>query len=95
MRLFPSTHPALARTGRLPNHWDVAALMCVFGLLVVIAQAARGTLAPLDAPEAVAIHLDPAYLPYYALRTTLRMFAALALSLLFALTYAATVPAPA
>jgi len=89
LRFFPSTHPALARTGRLPNHWDLIALICVFGLFVVIAQAARGTLAPLDAPEAVTIHLDPSYLPYYALRTTLRMFAALACSLLFTLVYAA------
>ena len=32
--------------------------------------------------------LDPAHLPEYAARTTLRMFAALALSLVFTLTYA-------
>ena len=34
------------------------------------------------------ISLDYAYLPYYALRTTLRMFAAMAASILFTLTYA-------
>ena len=89
MRLFPSTHPAFATTARLPNRWDLAALICVFGAFVVLAQTARGTLVPLDAPEAVAIHLDPAWLPYYALRTTLRMFAAMLASLLFALVYAA------
>lgn len=94
MRLFPAAytalaHPTFARAGRLPNRWDMVALICVFGALVVLAQTVRGTLAPLDAPEAVAIHLNPAYLPYYALRTTLRMFAALAASLLFAFVYAA------
>jgi NitT/TauT family transport system permease protein len=53
-----------------------------------VGNAARHTLAPLTAPEAVTIHLDPSYLPGYALRTTLRMFAALGLSLLFTFTYA-------
>ena len=89
MRLFPSSHPALIRGRRLPNRWDVVALLCVFGMLVALAQAVRGTLAPIDAPQAVTIFLDPSYLPYYALRTTLRMFAALAASLLFTFVYAA------
>jgi len=87
--LLRSTHPAFAQSRRLPNRWDLAALLCVFGALVALAQAVRGTLAPIDAPEAVTIHLDAIYLPYYALRTTLRMFAALAASLLFTLIYAA------
>ncbi|MGH7042779.1 MAG: ABC transporter permease, partial [Acetobacteraceae bacterium] len=34
------------------------------------------------------VHLDPAYLPGYAVRTTLRMFAALVASLLFTFTFA-------
>ena len=89
MRLLLSSHPALAQVRRLPNRWDLAALVCVFGALVALAQVARGTLVPLSAPDAVTIHLDPAYLPNYALRTTLRMFAALAASLLFTLVYAA------
>ena len=88
MRLFLSPHPALTQGRRLPNQWDLVALICVFGVLVALAQAARGTLAPLDAPDAVTISLDPANLPYYALRTTLRMFAGLAASLLFTLIYA-------
>ena len=94
MRLLRSPHPVLAHPSfagvrRLPNRWDVAALICVFGALVALAQVARGTLVPLSAPDAVTIYLDPAYLPNYALRTTLRMFAALAASLLFTLVYAA------
>ena len=40
------------------------------------------------APDAVAISLDPIHLPNYAIRTTLRMFAALVASLLFTLVYA-------
>ncbi len=83
-----TTFPAFASSRRLPNLFDVAAILCIAGALFALASSARGTLAPLDTPDAVTIHLDPAYLPGYALRTTLRMFAALACSLLFTFTYA-------
>ncbi|MCW3476046.1 ABC transporter permease [Limobrevibacterium gyesilva] len=73
---------------RLPNIWDVAALLCVVGALVAVASAARGTFVPLTALEQAAIGLDPWRLPEYALRTTMRMFAALAASLLFTFTFA-------
>ena len=73
---------------RLPNIWDITAVLCVFGGLVALSQSARGTLVPLSALETSAITLDPWALPDYALRTTLRMFAALAASLLFTFTYA-------
>ncbi len=85
MAIAPS---ALTIGRRLPNLWDLAAILVVFGALVGVAQVARGTFAPLTAPEAVAVHLDPAYLPEYAVRTTMRMFAALAASLLFTFTFA-------
>jgi NitT/TauT family transport system permease protein len=80
--------PAFVALRRLPNRWDIVAGLCVFGLLIALAHGARGTLAPLTAPDATTISLNPKYLPYYALRTTLRMFAALVASLLFTLTYA-------
>jgi NitT/TauT family transport system permease protein len=83
-----TVHPALGHARRLPNAWDLAALLCVFGLIMGFAHAVPGTIQPLDAPDALAISLDPMYLPGYALRTTLRMFAALAASLLFTFTYA-------
>lgn len=85
MSIAPS---ALAIGRRLPNLWDLAAILCVFGVIVGVAHVARNTLAPLDAPEAIAVHLDPAYLPGYAARTTLRMFAALFVSLLFTFAFA-------
>ena len=80
--------PAALGGRRLPNIWDIAAILCVFGGLVALSQSARGTLVPLSALETSAITLDPWALPDYALRTTLRMFAALAASLLFTFTYA-------
>jgi NitT/TauT family transport system permease protein len=81
-------HPALALRRRLPNRWDLFAMVCVFGALISVAHVARGTLVPLNGPSATAISLDPAGLPVYAARTTLRMFAALLASLLFTFTYA-------
>jgi hypothetical protein len=43
---------------------------------------------PYHLGEALPLSLDPRHLPYYALRTTLRMVAAMVLSLLFTFTYA-------
>ena len=83
-----NTFPALASARRLPNVFDIAAILCIAGILFAVAGGARGTLLPLDAPQVVTIHLDPAYLPGYALRTTMRMFAALFCSVLFTFTYA-------
>ncbi len=83
------TFPAAAFGRRLPNLWDLVAILVVFGALVGIAHVASGTLLKLSAPQAVAVSLDPARLPGYAVRTTLRMFAALLASLLFTFTYGA------
>ena len=72
----------------MPNLLDIAALLCVIGALVAVASAARGTFVPLSVLEQIPLTLDPRALPGYALRTTMRMFAALAASLLFTFTYA-------
>jgi NitT/TauT family transport system permease protein len=79
-------HPALGTDRRLPNVWDAVAIVCVFGALVGVTEVARGTFAPIS-PATTEVSLDPMYLPDYAVRTTLRMFAALAASLLFTFTY--------
>ena len=83
-----TTFPAFASVRRLPNLFDIAAGICIFGALIYVVGVARGTMAPLDTPDATAITLDPLNLPGYAVRTTLRMFAALTCSLLFTFTYA-------
>ena len=80
--------PAFASVRRLPNLLDAASMVVIAAGIIALATSARHTFGPLDTGEATAIHLDPAYLPAYALRTTLRMFAALACSLLFTFTYA-------
>jgi NitT/TauT family transport system permease protein len=72
----------------LATRWDVVALVIVLGLVVALGEASRGLLEPLAKLKATPISLDPRQLPFYAARSTLRMFAALAVSLLFTFTYA-------
>jgi len=72
----------------LTTRWDAAAVVIVLGVIVFLGTASRGLFEPLAKLEATPLSLDPSHLPFYAARTTLRMFAALALSLLFTLTYA-------
>src|SRR6201986_4629808 len=72
----------------LATRWDAVALVIVLGLLVALGEASRGLFEPLAKLEATPISLDPAQLPFYAARTTLRMFAALVVSLIFTFTYA-------
>jgi NitT/TauT family transport system permease protein len=79
--------PSMAAGWRLPNLWDAAAFVCVIGALIGFGHVAEGTFVPINAPGATEISLDPIHLPEYAMRTTLRMFAALAASLLFTFTY--------
>jgi NitT/TauT family transport system permease protein len=82
-------HPLLAvrRPWRFaPSIWDIAIFGLVIGGLVLIAVGGHETLQPLaHSPK---ISLDPRVLPDYALRTTLRMLAAMAFSVLFTFTYA-------
>ncbi|MBN3725470.1 ABC transporter permease [Burkholderia sp. Ac-20379] len=71
----------------LPNRWDFIAFPLI---LCVIAMAAVGfheTMAPIGTLSTQKISLDPANLPEYALRTTLRMLAAMVASLVFTLVY--------
>jgi NitT/TauT family transport system permease protein len=72
----------------LVSPWDAAAVIVVISLIVFLAEASRGLLEPLALISAAPLSLDPAHLPEYAARTTLRMLAALGLSLLFTLSYA-------
>ena len=81
---------SIASAGRrvLPNQWDLIALAAIMATLTAIAKSYHGIAGPLPAPSEPTISLDYWNLPYYALRTTLRMFAALAVSLVFTFTYA-------
>ena len=71
-----------------PNRWDLLALPLVIGLLALVAIGGHQMAAPLESVEAAPVVLDPWMLPEYALRSTLRMLAAMAASLVFTFTYA-------
>ncbi|MBS0376670.1 MAG: ABC transporter permease subunit [Proteobacteria bacterium] len=71
-----------------PSRFDLIALSLVIGLLAFLAAGSRGVLAPLTTLDVSPVTLDPSMLPKYVARSTLRMFAALVLSLLFTFTYA-------
>jgi NitT/TauT family transport system permease protein len=71
----------------LPNRWDVIAFPLIIGLLLLAGIGAHQTLAPLTALHEPVVSLDPVNLPEYALRTTLRMLAAMIASLVFTFTY--------
>jgi len=73
---------------RLFTRWDAIAVLLILGLLVFLAEASRHLFAPLTELQLKPVSLDPANLPEYAARTTLRMLVAMALSLLFTFTYA-------
>jgi len=82
--------PVIAWPSRLrPNYWDLVALPLVLGLLALIAWGGLAMSVRYQVGEVLPISLDPWRLPEYALRTVLRMGAALVASLVFSLAYAA------
>jgi NitT/TauT family transport system permease protein len=82
--------PLIAWPSRLrPNYWDLIALPLVLGLLALIAWGGMAMGAHYHVGDTLPISLDPRMLPEYALRTVLRMAAALVASLIFSLGYAA------
>ncbi len=71
----------------LPNRWDVVAFAFITAIAFLLANGVHQGFAPLQSLQAEPISLNPAALPGYALRTTLRLFAGMVLALLFTLTY--------
>ncbi len=71
-----------------PNRADIIAFLLLAGLAVLVLRGAEGMVEPLSRLRSTPVVLDPANLPGYALRTTLRMFAALFASLVFTLVVA-------
>ena len=71
-----------------PNFWDLAIIPMIFALLALLAYGGAQMSTPYDVGEKLALSLDPGNLPYYLLRSALRMLAALGASLAFTLIYA-------
>lgn len=79
---------ARARADWLPNPYDLAAFALIVAVLVLLGHGAAQMRAPLEALGQAPVSLDVRHLPEYGLRTTVRMFAAMAASLLFTFTVA-------
>ena len=70
------------------NRWDWALLPLVLATLVLLGYGASQMARPFQLGDALPLTLDPWHLPYYLLRTTLRMFMALGASLVFSCVFA-------
>jgi len=83
------TFPSREALRRLPfGLADIALILGTLVLLALIARIGAGTLVSFVPPDVVpGVNLDPRNLPYYAGRSTLRMFIALFFSTLFTLVY--------
>jgi NitT/TauT family transport system permease protein len=66
-----------------PSWADAIAFVLLGGLAILVVRGAAGVAQPLSQLRLDPVSLDPWNLPVYALRTTLRMFAALGASLFF------------
>jgi NitT/TauT family transport system permease protein len=73
---------------RSPSWWDLAAVLLVLGVVILLGSGAKQMVAPFGAASTTPITLSPWALPMYAVRTTLRMLAAMVASLIFTLIYA-------
>jgi NitT/TauT family transport system permease protein len=88
MTLLDIRAPTLGKALR-PNIWDAVALVLVIGAMVLIVYGGQETTLPLSALDITPVSLDPANLPHYALRTTMRMLLAIVCSIIFTFVYAA------
>jgi NitT/TauT family transport system permease protein len=85
-KTFSYTSPASARLSF--GLADVAVILGALALLALVAKVGAGMLVEFTPPKSLPhVDLDPRNLPYYAGRSTLRMFAALSWSLVFTLVY--------
>ena len=67
----------------IPNYWDGLALLLVLAVIILLGYGANAMTARFDVGQTIPISLNPTTLPYYALRTVLRMLIAMFFSLLF------------
>jgi NitT/TauT family transport system permease protein len=79
---------SLDRRGLAPNVFDAVVFVIIAAAFVALAHGAREMNQPLARLDLAPVTLDPANLPEYALRTTLRMFGAIFASLVFTFVFA-------
>jgi len=80
---WPASPLGLGQHGLLPNIFDIVVFVIIAAAFVALAHVAHEMNEPLARLDIAPVTLDPANLPEYALRTTLRMFGAIFASLVF------------
>lgn len=88
MSSFRETFMSVYKSRLYPNYWDILAFIFVFSVISLLAWTARQMNTPYHFGLVMPISLAPHCLPFYALRTVLRMLIALLCSLLFTLSIA-------
>src|SRR5258708_12435644 len=91
-KAWPASPLGLGQRGLLPNLFDIIVFVIIAAAFVALAHGAREMNQPLAKLDLAPVTLDPANLPEYALRTTLRMFWAIFASLLFTFIFATLPP---
>ena len=71
------------KVGRFINRWDILLLVIIFAILFFLGWAGSQMATPYQLGEPIPISLAPSNLPFYALRTVLRLFIALIFSIAF------------
>ena len=71
------------KVGRFVNRWDLLLLILIFSVLFFLGWAGAQMATPYQLGDQIPISLAPSNLPFYALRTVIRMFIALIFSILF------------
>lgn len=85
---MPPWQRSLLTMPRRLSFADVFAAVFIFGVLYSFVRLGMGAMEPFSELSPPEISLDPAYLPYYAGRSLLRMFIAFGASIVFTLFYA-------
>jgi NitT/TauT family transport system permease protein len=88
--LIRTTYPSLDALRRLPvRPADIVVVLGALAFIIALARVGSGTVVAFVPQKHLVPHvsLDPRYLPYYASRSTLRMFVALLWSVLFTFVY--------
>jgi NitT/TauT family transport system permease protein len=70
-------------TWPVPNYWDLVALVFVLLIIFLLGWGAKAMVGRYHMGQVIHISLSPSKLPYYALRSVIRMFLAMACSLVF------------
>jgi len=85
---FAAAQPIRGHTHRKRFVWEALAFSLLVLMLLFVAWGTEQLVRPLNIGGQQDISLEPQHLPFYALRTTVRMLVAVGFSLLFSLGYA-------